>query len=81
MATTSHTPSSTKRFSPTHALLSLLLAAALVCSMGFGAVNAWADTSVISPPRAATDITLFHTNDMHGYLQGDGTKVVGIDKV
>ncbi|MEG2726014.1 MAG: bifunctional UDP-sugar hydrolase/5'-nucleotidase, partial [Eggerthellaceae bacterium] len=89
--------------SPTRALLSLLLSAALVCSVGFGAVNAWADTATPASNQArldtsaapdnvatsdsaaaagaASDITLFHTNDMHGYLQGNGAKVVGIDKV
>ncbi|MEG0217624.1 MAG: bifunctional UDP-sugar hydrolase/5'-nucleotidase [Raoultibacter sp.] len=104
MATTSHTPSSATGFSPTRALLSLLLAAALVCSVGFGALPAWADTAAPASNQAlldtssapdstavpdtavpaaggASDITIFHTNDMHGYLQGNGAKVVGIDKV
>ena len=42
-----------------------------------------------SAPRAysaesagpASQIVIFHTNDTHGYLQGDGTSVVGIDYV
>ncbi len=29
----------------------------------------------------ASEIVIFHTNDTHGYLQGDGASVVGIDYV
>ena len=30
---------------------------------------------------ADTEIVIFHTNDTHGYLTGDGENVVGLDKV
>ena len=38
----------------------------------------WAEEAAEGP---ASEVVIFHTNDTHGYLQGDGESVVGIDLV
>ena len=30
---------------------------------------------------SAQEIVIYHTNDTHGYLQGDGESIIGIDLV
>ena len=32
-------------------------------------------------PAASGEVVIFHTNDMHGYVEGDGESVVGIDRI
>lgn len=38
----------------------------------------WAEEAAEGP---TSEVVIFHTNDTHGYLQGDGESVVGIDLV
>ncbi len=45
------------------------------------APRAFADEAAASADAPADEVVVFHTNDTHGYLQGDGESVVGIDLV
>ncbi len=51
-----------------------LLLGALLSSCG-GTIG---DSSISSD---ATEVTIIHTNDTHGYLEGDGDSVIGIDQL
>lgn len=51
---------------------------AATCALGASAARADGAAAHDAP---ADEIVLYHTNDTHGYLQGDGASVVGIDYV
>ena len=58
-----------------------LAAAGLAWGSSRLACAAEAGGSAGSSPAPADQVVIFHTNDTHGYLQGDGESVVGIDLV
>lgn len=57
-------------------IFSLLAALAL----GLSAAAFAACTYVPEEGPASGEVIIYHTNDTHGYLSGDGESVVGIDK-
>ena len=53
--------------------LAVCLAVVFLCS-------AFPQTSLAAPAETV-EIVVYHTNDTHGYLSGDGSSAVGLDKV
>lgn len=53
--------------------MAVFLAAVFLCS-------ALPQTALAAPAETA-EIVVYHTNDTHGYLSGDGSSTVGLDKV
>lgn len=50
-------------------------------ALAFGPVCAAEATVPAATAAPADEVVVFHTNDTHGYLQGNGESVVGIDAV
>ena len=57
-----------------------ILAAALTLGLTFQALPVAAE-ELQSSTDEAVEITVYHTNDTHGYLQGDGESIIGIPLV
>jgi len=68
------TPRLTQTAVSRRAFVGAAAAAGAACALPAGRI-AWADEA------PANEIVIFHTNDTHGYLQGDGDSCVGIDLV
>ena len=54
---------------------------ASLATMGLAAVGKTCDAAFASQESPAQEIVIFHTNDMHGYLVGNGKSVIGADYV
>lgn len=57
-----------------------ILAAALTLGLTFQALPVAAE-ELQSSTDEAVEITVYHTNDTHGYLQGDGESIIGLPLV
>ena len=57
-----------------------ILAAVLALGLTFQAVPVSAEDTA-QTEEETTEITIYHTNDTHGYLQGDGESVIGLPLV
>lgn len=56
-------------------------AACVVAGLGALPVARAAESATASDAVPADEVVIFHTNDTHGYLQGNGDSVVGVDYV
>lgn len=56
------------------------IAAALTLCLPFS-MSGYALAAESTTDRSSQEIVIYHTNDTHGYLQGDGESIIGIDLV